>query len=96
VKLTEQRRKGLFITGLLLLLMGTAAFVLENSLWRNQWSVPAYRAVAIWHESGMLIAFFSFVLLLFGTGWKRWILSLFAVIQLDFWFSGLAYLVQMT
>jgi hypothetical protein len=89
-------RRRLFVIGASLLLAGTIALAVENVLWRNQWTKHAYGEVAIWHELGMLVVFVSFVLLLFGGGWKRWVLTACALIEFYLWFSGLAFLVQMS
>jgi hypothetical protein len=96
VSLATQTRRKLFTTGWCLLLVGVIAFVVENALWRHQWSQRAFSEVAVWHEIGMLVAFASVVLLLFGNGWKRWVFAVCALIEFYLWFSGLAFLVQMT
>jgi hypothetical protein len=50
-----------------------------------------------WHEGawwcygGILISFLAIGLLLFGTGWQRLLLEIFALAELYLWFSWVAF-----
>lgn len=54
------------------------------------------REAALWEWAGLLLALVSVPLVLFGTGWKRYVFLLAALAEACLWLSMLLLLVQIS
>jgi hypothetical protein len=87
-------RRILFTLGWILLAL--SAVVSPAVVWNpTQW-LASRVWVAIWMYSGFVSAIVALTFVLFGRGWKRWILTLFALVDAYVWFSFIALWVQLS
>ncbi len=57
---------------------------------RTGWGVNAIECRPLGLDMGLLIALFAAALLLFGTGWKRWVCFITDLVFLSLWLNWIA------
>jgi hypothetical protein len=78
-----------------LLVAGSIGLLVSSAREPHWMYAKSFTEGSIWTTSGMLIAALSILLLLCGRDWWRGLLEVAAFIELYFWFSLLAWAVQM-
>jgi hypothetical protein len=91
VKLTPRERHNLFLSGSFLLLFDVVFY----GGWHLHRTSNPCRQIPLGIYLGFLIGTVVLLLSLFGKGWKRITLAAATLITLYFWFSWLAWMVQM-
>jgi hypothetical protein len=88
-------RRRSFAVGAGLILLGAIDYGVAATRERQWMYKPNFTEGSIWIFSGMFCAVLAMLLILCGQGWRRLLLQLVAFIELYFWFSWLAWAVQM-